>query len=438
LVMLLPSDNVAGDSFGMSVASSKNNILAGAPGALSDQGVAYIFQTSDRGFTWTQKQKLAPSDGAGDYEFGAFGSIFEDIAIIGAPGKTYYTGAAYIFKSPDGGSTWPTTETAVLAASTPSTGDYFGSSTDVLKNFALVGAPASSVVGSAFVFKTSDGGTSWAEQAELQAPGQSSPNDFGQAVCLFEGTTFFAAIGAPLHSSASGTVEIFQSNGDGSAWNATQTLTASDRSTSMKFGYSISISDTFMIVGSPGDSFSKGAAYVFATTNGGVAWTEKQKLTISPPTDYSFFGHSVSIEGNTAVVGKYGPTGGSGNAYIFKSVLGGSLWTQLQNFASDSNLAVGEEFGKSVSLELGISPVGAPSRDSYRGGVYIFQRLCGNGVIVGSEGCDDGNVIDGDGCSFRCILEPGWDCTGQPSVCVRFSDSSTVTASVGNIGAWCS
>ncbi len=42
---------------------------------------------------------------------------------------------------------------------------------------------------------------------------------------------------------------------------------------------------------------------------------------------------------------------------------------------------------------------------------------CGNGVIEFSEECDDGGADDGNGCSSTCAVEPGWDCSGQPSMC---------------------
>ncbi len=42
---------------------------------------------------------------------------------------------------------------------------------------------------------------------------------------------------------------------------------------------------------------------------------------------------------------------------------------------------------------------------------------CGNGRIIEEEGCDDDNPEDGDGCSSTCMIEDGWQCNGQPSVC---------------------
>ncbi len=43
---------------------------------------------------------------------------------------------------------------------------------------------------------------------------------------------------------------------------------------------------------------------------------------------------------------------------------------------------------------------------------------CGDGDICPeAESCDDGNTNGGEGCSSICAVEPGWTCTGEPSVC---------------------
>jgi cysteine-rich repeat protein len=44
--------------------------------------------------------------------------------------------------------------------------------------------------------------------------------------------------------------------------------------------------------------------------------------------------------------------------------------------------------------------------------------VCGDGILSGTEGCDDGNGTNGDGCSSACAAEPGYACTGAPSVCM--------------------
>jgi cysteine-rich repeat protein len=43
--------------------------------------------------------------------------------------------------------------------------------------------------------------------------------------------------------------------------------------------------------------------------------------------------------------------------------------------------------------------------------------LCGDALIFPGEDCDDGNAFSGDGCSLGCEVEPGFVCSGEPSVC---------------------
>ena len=43
---------------------------------------------------------------------------------------------------------------------------------------------------------------------------------------------------------------------------------------------------------------------------------------------------------------------------------------------------------------------------------------CGDGVVDSSESCDDGDASAMDGCSSSCLVEGGWTCEGQPSICI--------------------
>ena len=45
------------------------------------------------------------------------------------------------------------------------------------------------------------------------------------------------------------------------------------------------------------------------------------------------------------------------------------------------------------------------------------ETTCGNGQVEITETCDDGNRHDGDGCHHDCLLESGFSCEGEPSVC---------------------
>ncbi len=58
---------------------------------------------------------------------------------------------------------------------------------------------------------------------------------------------------------------------------------------------------------------------------------------------------------------------------------------------------------------------------------FTVAAVCGDGVIEGAETCDDLGTNAGDGCSDTCTLEPGWDCMGQPTVCVDIDECAQQT-----------
>ena len=47
---------------------------------------------------------------------------------------------------------------------------------------------------------------------------------------------------------------------------------------------------------------------------------------------------------------------------------------------------------------------------------------CGNGSVDEDEGCDDGNLFEGDGCTPTCEIEQGFTCEGSPSICCLDKD----------------
>lgn len=74
-------------------------------------------------------------------------------------------------------------------------------------------------------------------------------------------------------------------------------------------------------------------------------------------------------------------------------------------------LAAGEVVVVVVSM-----PTAAAARDF---AITATSAGCGDGVVSATlgESCDDRGHTGGDGCSATCGIEPGWSCTGAPSVC---------------------
>ncbi len=76
----------------------------------------------------------------------------------------------------------------------------------------------------------------------------------------------------------------------------------------------------------------------------------------------------------------------------------------------DGDAASGDGCSSLCRVEPGWTCTGTPS---------VCTSVCGDGVLAGAETCDDGNTQSGDGCSAACALEAGWTCQGVPAVCTE-------------------
>jgi len=327
---LTASDMAVADLFGWSVSISGDTAIVGAPKLSSvdnpNSGAAYVFIRS--GGTWIQQQKLTASDGGLWHQrFGQSVSISGDVVIVGDHGANLppsgpgLTGAAYVFTR--SGTTW--TEQQKLTASDMAAGDNFGWSVSISSDTAIIGARLADPgdiadAGAAYVFTRS--GTTWTEQQKLAAS-QIFPNEqFGRSVSISGDTAIFGASESSADGvSLAGAAYVFTRSGN--TWSQQQRLTASDMAFHNRFGWSVSISGDTAVIGartaSPDGLSQAGVAYVF--TRSGNTWTQQQKLTASDMAAGDRFGQSVSIDGDTAIVGAaFASPGGvnnAGAAYVF-------------------------------------------------------------------------------------------------------------------------
>jgi hypothetical protein len=108
---------------------------------------------------------------------------------------------------------------------------------------------------------------------------------------------------------------------------------------------------------------------------------ERKKLIASDGAAYDNFGRSVSINGDTAIVGAHGNDDNgddSGSAYIFSRDQGGAdNWGEVKKLiASDG--AAGDEFGYSVSISGDTAIVGAlynNNNGSSSGSAYVYRQV---------------------------------------------------------------
>ena len=104
-----------------------------------------------------------------------------------------------------------------------------------------------------------------------------------------------------------------------------------------------------------------GSAYVYVR-NGGV-WTEQQKLIADDGAVSDWFGSSLSISGDTLVVGAYyddDKGSKSGSAYVY--VRNGGVWTEQQKLTA-SDGAQSDHLGNRVFISGDPNVVCAPFQD---------------------------------------------------------------------------
>ncbi|MFT5758436.1 MAG: hypothetical protein ACI9LM_003178 [Alteromonadaceae bacterium] len=158
-------------------------------------------------------------------------------------------------------------------------------------------------------------------------------------------------------------------------------LLGSDSVTNDFFGYSVALSKDTAVIGALRVDDEKGkdvgAAYVFIRSNN--TWIQQAKLMAADGEAEDTFGGKVVLSGDTAVVGVMrdddNVTGkDSGSAYIFKRT--GSHWNQQAKLTA-SDASTGDSFGYSIGLSDNTLVLGAPFDDDKgknSGSVYVFTR----------------------------------------------------------------
>jgi hypothetical protein len=286
-----------------------------------------------------QAMRLTASDSADGDLFGYSVSADGDTVVVGAPGDDTRQGAAYVFnRNRDGADAWG--QAIKLTASDGAVGDALGQSVSISGDVIVVGAPSNASQGAAYIF--------------MRNYDPDNP-------------------GPPLADN----------------WGEVAKLTASDGMAADNFGHSVSISGDTAVVGAMGDDASQGAAYIFMRNydpdNPGTPladnWGEVAKLTASDGTAVDNFGHSVSISGDTVVVGAVGDDTFQGSAYVFErnhdpSNPGTPLadnWGQVTKLVSDDG-AARSLFGWSVSISDDTVVSGAWGAGAFQGAAYVFER----------------------------------------------------------------
>ncbi|RJP43619.1 MAG: PKD domain-containing protein [Desulfobacteraceae bacterium] len=328
----------------------------------------------------------------------------------------------------------PTFDETKKYSSEASTFDHFGHSVSVSGSYAIAGAYGEGDFsnGKAYIFEK-EGNGDWNEAAAIIGSDTAEADYFGKAVAI---SGDYAIVGAEWDDNSNGTnagaAYIFKRETDGT-WQQAQKLLPTFGNSFHWFGYSVAISGNYAVVGAPQAevcAVSSGGAFVYKYN--GVTWNEQTMLIQNSCAVGDLFGWSVAIDGEYAIVGAAGKEA----VYIFERNEN-DAWSLVEQLNPD-NPALTANFGKAVSIQGDFAVVGAP-KDSHlannAGAVYVFKKdIDGSWVKTDKLIADDWTAEDEFGASVS--INGDMITVGAPNNDDLGNNSGAIYLFYNNSGAW--
>jgi drug/metabolite transporter superfamily protein YnfA len=389
-VATLDTTGLAGfHNFGDAVAISGRYVVVGAAHApfndpffdkgASSGGNTYVYDLASAAPTVPMLTLTNPSPAAYDF-FGWSLAVAGTTLVIGARNDStgaQYAGSVYVY---DLASPTPAAIVMTLTNPTPASGERFGYSVAMSGTRLVVGAAeayqGASSVGSVYVFDLA-GAAPTVPIATLTNPGPASGDYFGSTVAIDNTRVIVGAFFDDTGSSDAGSAYVYD------LASATPTvpmftLTNPTPENTDYFGYTVAISGTLALVGSPNDDTgmtNRGSVYVYdlAGTRPAVPIT---KLSNPSRTLDNGFDTTLAIHGTHVVIGAPTDDTGATNAgRVFIYDLAGATPNVPVATLNHPAPAYNDYFGSGVAVEGLTVVVGAPYQDmngADRGAAYIF------------------------------------------------------------------
>jgi len=324
-------------------------------------------------------------------KFGWSTDISGDNAIVGMlerdgtdPSKPVSQGCVYFFKKNSNGR-W--SQTQMMKGSNSEIGDFFGYSVSMSGNYAVVGAykedgPDDNTrwqSGAVYIYKLNETSGLWEETQIIRASDarESREQDahgggwFGWDVDMEDGKLIVGTKCKWSPQRFTGGAYIYELNEASGLWEETAILEASDKNTDDFFGESVAIKGNRAIVGACCvNHFARntGAAYIFEKDAASGKWKEAKVFHASDYHSLDYAGISVDIAGDFAIVGAHREDGGpmylaedAGAVYVLKRDAEGN-WNENQILYT-SVLADYDNFGLSIALEGDYAVIGCHGKE---------------------------------------------------------------------------
>ena len=372
-VKITASDGASDDIFGRSVAVSDSKIVVGAfldDDNGSNSGSVYVYDLDG-----SNEVKITASDGVANDYFGRSVAVGDSKIVVGAYGdddKGTYSGSVYVYDL-DG------SNEVKITASDGRSYAYLGYSVAVSDSKIVVGAYGDhdngQTSGSVYLYDL-DG----SNEVKITISDGVDSDLFGYSVAVGDSKIVVGAFKDDDNGSDSGSVYVYDLDGSNEV-----KITASDGAADDQFGYSVAVGDSKIVVGVYGDDDNgsdSGSVYVYDLDG-----SNEVKITASDGAADDRFGQSVAVSDSKIVVGVYyDDDNGSDSGSVYVYDLDGS--NEVKITASDG--AANDRFGYSVAVAGSKIIVGASHDDDNgndSGSVYVYDLDGSNEVkITASDG----------------------------------------------------
>ena len=384
----------------------------GAPFDDGSNGSVYVYTRT--GATWTQQQKLTPSDPGVNDLFGIRIALQGDTALIGAADEISQDGPGAVYVFARTGTIWAEQQILTPLDGNPSDGFYCPTlDGDTAIVSACYDDDMGADAGALYVFTHTD--STWTQQAKLYAADAAAGELFGWEVSLDGDTALSSTYDWWNDTVTPGAAYIFTRTG--TTWTQQAKLVGSDTVPGDTFGIAVALDGDTALVGAPNDKDQgtySGSAFVFTRT--GTTWTQQAKLLHSNGNAYDWLGCSVSLEGDTALIGAANEEEGSvdtqGAAYVFTRT--GTTWTEQQRLISSDGQRY-DYFGWPVCLDGDTAFIGACvaiyAQGPNSGSIYVFTKTDLTFSITGGLGVKavitNEGTSDADGIPWQIHVEGG-------------------------------
>lgn len=213
-------------------------------------------------------------------------------------------------------------------------------------------------------------------KTKLMASDAGDHDCFGRSLTIDGDRLIAGAKGDDDKGSNSGAAYVFRRAGAG--WVQEAKLKANDADVDDFFGFSVSLSGDTAVIGAWQDDAraeEAGAAYVFRRR--GDTWAQEAKLTAADGSSYDQFGYSVAIADRTIVIGARADderAASAGSAYVFENRR--NRWQQIAKLMPKAAHA-DDHFGWAVAVNgqrVLVGAIGDDAAAENAGAAYVFER----------------------------------------------------------------